>query len=112
MTAVDRLLSQSVTIINRAQTGAADDFGDPTWTLTSTTAKGYLYQTTRTEDTNGQVLGFQEFRVALEAGAALDRTSQLLVDGTLYEVYGEPWQVFNPRTRRVDHIEATVRVTQ
>ena len=48
---------------------------------------------------------------AREGNVALDLGALGLADGVAFEVYGEPWSVFNPRTRRIDHIEATLRRT-
>ncbi len=105
------LLTQTATMANRTATGARDVFGDPTDVETSSTAKCYLYQTTRTEQTAGADLALEEWRIVLEPDARIGAGDGLTVDGVAFEVYGEPWPVFNPRTRRVDHIEATLRRT-
>lgn len=111
MNLIDRLLAQSVTIVARTQSGPNDEMGDPSWVETTTEAKGYLYQTSRSDQTAGQELGFQEFRLVLDAGAVADHASRVIIDGTTYEVYGDPWYALNPRTKEVSHLEATVRRT-
>lgn len=40
----------------------------------------------------------------------LDTGDFVTVDGTEYELLGRPWRARNPRTRTVEHVEATARI--
>lgn len=108
---VAHLLTQTATIVNVTQDGAADDMGDPTDVETTSTARCWLWQNTRHENTANQDSQFEEWSLALDSDATVDGSSRVTVDGVTYQLYGPPWRAHNPRTGLFTHIEATVRRT-
>lgn len=103
------LLNQPCTITHQAQTGAVDDYGNPTWETTTTETVCYAEQRRTEEDTLDQSTGTEEWRVLIPAGVTVADQDRLNVDGLALEVYGPPWPVWNPRTRRVSHVEIRAR---
>lgn len=99
------LINRPCTIRQRATSGY-DDYGNETDTLTDTATVCEFQQQQRSE--NEDELAAVKWRVFLPTGTSISSGDQLVVDGTAYEVDGEPWDVRNPRTKTGSHIEATV----
>ena len=111
---VGRLLRHPVTVERVAATGAADAFGDPTLETTQARYRGWLWQEQRGDlDTAGRDLSFEQWKVALDPSAAgqIAAGDRVIFDGITYEVEGPPWSATNPRTQRVEYVEATLRRT-
>lgn len=108
---VGRLLKIPVTVTRVASTGAEDDFGDPTEETTTATYRGWAWQTSRTDETASTDLQVQEWRLALHRSAAgnIDGGDRVTYEGVEFEVFGPPWIARNPRTQRVEYVEATIR---
>lgn len=109
---VRRLLSQTVTVTRVAtDSTTVDDMGDPTTTTTTATFRGYVWQTSRSDETANTDVQTEDWRLVLERSAVgqIDGGDRVTVDGVEYEVDGPPWPALNPRTNRVEFIEADVR---
>ena len=108
---IDRLLRVPITITSVSATGAPDEFGDPTEETSTISTLGYAWQVSRTDDTANTDLQTEEWRVALPADLAgtVDGGDRLSVEGIDFEIFGPPWPARNPRTNRVEHLEATLR---
>lgn len=96
-----------------------DEYGNPGVVETETTTDCEIQQAVRNEDTvdSGQQsedwvlflapIGEDEGGYLIEV--ELEGSDRVEVNGISYEVIGPPWQVRNPRTGVVTHIEARVR---
>jgi hypothetical protein len=109
-----RLMTRPVTILHRAvDPDELDEMGNPTTVETSFTVLGDLQQTQRDEvDTNADVQR-SRWTLFLEPAAAgrVDGSDIAVVSGAAYQFDGPPWEAWNPRLRRVTHLEASVRRT-
>ena len=103
-----RLMTLPCTITHVVQTGAADVYGDPTETTTTTTSKCWIEQTRRSDDT--QLTNQQTERWAgyFRPDVEIDGSDRVMVDAATYQVMGPPWRALHPRLKRVTHIEATL----
>lgn len=107
---VRRLLKLDVEITHITDTGPPDEMGDPGEEITTSSFKGWYWQTRRDEDTANIAVSREEHRLALEPAAfgqvhAGDRAA---VDGLTFEVDGPPWNARNPRTGILEFVEATI----
>lgn len=108
---ISQLLNLPVTIRIRAEDGR-DVYGDPTTSTSDVVTVGYLDQRLRSEDeSDGSQTQEDRWRLMVPADTTVSGWDQVLVGGLAYEVFGPPWPVYNPRTRRVSHVEATLRRT-
>ncbi len=78
---------------------------------TSSTTPGSLQQRRRDEADGHGEFSRTEWLLVLSAEASLDTADTVSVDGTRYEVAGDPWPVYNELTGEVHHIEATLTRT-
>lgn len=101
----DRLLKMPVTLHLRSP-GAEDEHGNPVDTETNVVTVGHvaLQRPVEEDSTVGE-----QFRLFLKAGEILSGWDAVTAGGFKYEVIGQPWEVFNPRTGVVHHIEADIR---
>lgn len=102
------LMTQTATISTPVPSGV-DEYNDVTTTPTTATVACWLHQTARDENTVNQNLQGQTWQVYFPPGTSVDGSATITVDDLDYELVGPPWPAFNPRLRRVTHIEATVR---
>lgn len=104
------LLDEVCTIVHRAQTGAVDRYNSPTWVETTTSNVAcYIEQTKPTEITIGRETQIADYLAAFLVGTVLDGSDRVIRGSHTFEVVGPPWEVWNPRTASVDHIEANLR---
>jgi hypothetical protein len=103
---LDRLLTIPATVVTRTPSGT-DDYGTVIYTDTTTATTCWLDQTLRRERTEDEV-DVERYRAYFRAGVALASRSKVTAVGLTYEVDGPPWEVIDPRTGAVDHIEATL----
>lgn len=114
-----RSLLRTPATITRTRPGTARDvFGDAVAVTHRLDVRCWLWQTVRGEQTANADTQEQTWHVGLAAadGAPLATlaglitgSDRLTVDGTVYEFDGPPWEARNPRTGRLDYLEATVR---
>lgn len=105
------LLSRSMTIVARSDTGDTDEYGNPVPTEAATTVLGELQQVRRDEPGDQGELSDTHWLLILPAGTSIDTGDAVICDGEIYEVVGDPWPARNPRTGAQSHIEATLRRT-
>ncbi len=71
---------------------------------------GYLEQTTTTEYLTGRQTTITTWQAYLPAGTAIHPMDYINYLAQRFQVDGEPWLVFNPRTSAVTHIQ--VKLTE
>lgn len=105
------LLNRPLTIVNRTDSTAIDEYGNaiPTETLVETV--GELQQVQRSEPVAEGELSDTRWLLVLPAGTVLNTGDAVIVDGEMFEVTGQPWAARNPRTGAQSHVEATCRRT-
>ncbi len=89
-------LLKTPAILGTFTAGEADDYGDPVETYTYTPVLCHLAKAASTE--TGENISGEQWTVYLPAGLELDSTAQLIIDGTAWELDGEPLRALNPRT--------------
>lgn len=104
-----RLFTLPVTISTVTDAGADDEYGNPTETTTTTIVWGELQQQSRNEEGGGRHVLEGVYRLFVEPGASVVGWDRVTIGGVDYEVDGPPWQVRNPRTGTISHVEATLR---
>lgn len=106
MPAIDRLLTRACTI--ERVTEPADDYDQTPGVPTAIETRCELQQTKTDEQLEGAAQE-TEWLLFLPADVELAGADAVVVDGTRYQLTGDPWPVHNPRIGRVDHIEARLR---
>lgn len=86
-----------ITITSRTRSGT-DAYGNPEWTETSTTVTGAFAPSAGSESTNHQDQVVNQPQAFLPYGTAVDSTSKLTINGTSYEVDGDPEHWSSPFT--------------
>lgn len=106
-----RLLTQPVTVLNRAAGGDEDEYGDEVveeWDRYDTDA--YLEQTDSIEVQVDRDTVISNWLLVLPAGSVIDGGDQVITTDGTYEVIGRPARPWNPRLRAEHHIEARLRL--
>jgi len=100
-----RLLNQPLTV--QTVTTTLDDYGNavPGPLGAPVAALGYLEQSTTTEYLAGRQATVTTWLAFLAAGTAIHPMDYINREGQTFQVSGEPWHVWNPRTKAVHHIE-------
>ena len=110
---IDHLLNIPCTITHVAQTGAADVYGNPTDTDSSTTdtvcwlSKGSHKSEERTGEARWQ---FETLDLFLPADTTIDGDDRVLARGVTYQVVGPPWDHPHPDTGDATYVQAVVKV--
>lgn len=101
------LLNQPIQVQALGGTGT-DEYGNATPAALGSpvTEYGYLEQKDTTEFQDDRQTVVSRWTVYLPAGSTITATGYVTVGAQRFQVDGEPWHVYNPRTRRVDHVEA------
>lgn len=106
-----QLLNQPCTITRRADGDTTNRYGNNVDDAETIETVCELQQRQRSEDTDGGELGRSAWLLVLPAGTDVRLGDAVTIDGTVYEVQGEPWQARNPRTGEDSHVEATLERT-
>jgi hypothetical protein len=101
-------MTQTCTITHVADSGAPDPYGDPAEVTTTTTSPCFLSFTPGTENAD-ETVHIQTPVLFLPPDVSLDGGDRVVVDGVTYQVDGVPAAHFNPRLRRVTHLQAAVK---
>lgn len=101
------LLNQPVTLHQRSP-GAEDEHGNPADVEATVATVGFISQQAASE-LGPEGVQQESYRLFLPAGTPVTGWDAATVDGTRFEIDGPPWPVFNPRTKTVHHVEATIR---
>lgn len=109
---ISSLITRPCQLVRRAPSGLEDDYGNeiPGETVVSTVCE--FQKQTRSgdqEDASRNELAESRWNVFLPAGTDVASGDALIVDGTEYEVDGEPWDVRNPVTGQFSHVEVQVK---
>ena len=102
-----RLFTQPLTV-QAVSTSTLDAYGSVVPGIPAgagVTVNGYLEQTATVEFLSGRETTVTTWKVYLPAGTSIHPMSYISYLGQTFQVDGEPWLVFNPRTKAVDHIE-------
>lgn len=107
-----RLLNKTVTV-QRRLLGSDDVYGNETQDVVVVgDVGGYIEQTDETEIRDDRATYISTHLVLLEADTQVGPNDRLEIDGVGYEVIGQPFRPWNPRTRTVPHVECRVRVVE
>lgn len=99
------LLNLPCSIVNRSfQT--RDEMGNDVASESTVTTVCELQQRQRDEEDEQVTEG--SYLLVVPVGTVIGAADSVSVDGVEYQVSGQPWEVRNPRTETVSHIEATV----
>jgi hypothetical protein len=105
---VAALMKMPCTLLTRAQDGAPDEYGNPTWTAQERPTVCELQQAGATEEL-GDAVQASRWRLFLPADAPARGWDGIrLDDGTVLELAGDAWPVRNLLTDAVSHVEADV----
>lgn len=107
---LNNLMRQPVVIHKFA--AAVDEYGNtvPNATSASVAAVGYLEQKDSVETLEGRDTVVSAFQAWFPVGTPLNAFDRLSFGAQSFEVDGEPWQVYNPRTGVQSHIIAKLKV--
>lgn len=111
---VAALINRPCTVTRRADSGEADDYGNPIQGDTDVATVCELQkfaQPNREEPGTEGELSDTLWTLFLPAGTVIRTGDAVTVDGDAYEMVGDPWHVRNPTTGVESHVEATVRRT-
>jgi hypothetical protein len=100
-------LTQAVTLHARTA-GAEDEHGNPTTLEVDLEVAGFASRQVATEGADAVAVG-EQMRLFLAADAPLTGWDAVTVMGEKFEVIGAPWEVWNPRTGAVHHVECDIR---
>jgi len=109
---VRSLLPQVVTILRYTE-GAVDAFGNPaaSWVADTTTYPGRLRRTpdrtSESEIPSAGERGVTSWTLYMEGSVPLSPRDRVQVEGTTYELDGDPYYVYG--SRDVHHLEARLR---
>lgn len=108
---VQGLMNQPLTVQGMSQT-ATDGYGDPITTPAGdpVVESGYLEMSTTTEYQVDRETTVTKWKAFLQAGTTAGPLSYINFEAQKFQVDGLPWQVYNPRTRQVSHIECNLVV--
>lgn len=111
-----RLMTQPATITPRVVAADPDDYNDEILEdgepieLDGSSGHGvFLSQRDRSESGDAENVTTETWALYLPHDIDVDATATITVDDVTYEFDGPPWRAYNPRLRRVTHLEATVR---
>ena len=106
---IRRLLTQPLRVQHNET--ALDEYGNTIPSGTTTTdVSGYLEQRQSKETLLNRDTTVTTWIAYLPAGTPVTSLDRVLFAEQVFQVTGEPWLVFNPRTRAVDHIECELTV--
>jgi hypothetical protein len=102
-------LKRNVTIQRHAESGNLDVYGSDMPTVTEIQTVGELQQ--RSRDEAEGAISQTNWILFLPRATVIDTNDVVVVDGESFEVMGDPWQAFNPRTGEFEHVEVGLRRT-
>jgi hypothetical protein len=102
-------LRRDVTIQHNTESGNLDVYGTDIPDVQELRVKGELQQHSRDEAEG--TISQTNWLLILPAKTPIDTNDVVVVDGDTYEVMGDPWQAFNPRTGEYEHVEVSLRRT-
>lgn len=108
-----RLMNQPLTI-QKMGGSALDEYGNasPAALGAPLSAVGYLEQSQSIETLNDRDTVVSMWVAYLPAGSNIGPFDRINFNGQKFEVKGEPWQVYNPRTQAVSHLQMELTVVK
>lgn len=103
------LITRPCTIVQRRESGTTDAYGNDVPAETSIETVCELQQQRRAEQDDQGELSDTTWQAFFLPSEDIRGGDILIVDGVEYEMFGDPWEARNPRTRVVSHVEATLR---
>jgi hypothetical protein len=88
-----------------------DDYGMDIPTVSEVETVCELQQQRRDERSDNGEVSYDTWNIFLLAGEEIETGDSVEVGGEVFELIGDPWPVYNPRTGEISHIEATARRT-
>jgi hypothetical protein len=108
LTAITQLMTVPC-VIHHTVASSRDEYGNETTTETTTTARCWLAQSTRSEPgVDNILLEAERWAIYLPGDVVIDADDRVEVGADTFEVIGPPWSVIDPLTQWVDHLEVTV----
>lgn len=109
---VTQLMTQPV-VVQPMTPGVSDDYGNtPTTPLGNPVEEfGYLDQKDTIEYLNDRDTVVTKWKAFLHPDSVVTALAVLDFQGQTFQVDGDPYHVYNPRTRMVSHIEVTLTTT-
>ncbi len=106
-----RLMSQPLTVQAMGST-TQDAYGDwiPGAVGAPVAVSGYLEQSSSVEFVLNRDTTVTTWKAYLPAATVITPLSLVNFQAQVFQVDGEPWDVWNPRTKAVDHIECKLIV--
>lgn len=107
-----QLLNQTGYLLARNESGTLDDYGNDVPDEVVTAISCEIQQRRRDEDADEGETSQADWLGIFAADTDLTTADAVAVNGMgTFELVGAPWPVYNPRTREVSHVEATLRRT-
>lgn len=109
---LSRLLNQPLTI-QKVGISTLDEYGDKIKADLNTPVAvlGYLELTQTVEHLNDRDVTVTNWNAYFPTGTDISKLDYVNFNAQKFQVDGEPWQVYNPRTRAVSHIFCKLVVT-
>lgn len=102
-------LKRKVTIQHRSESGIFDAYGSDIPTKGDYETVGELQQRSREEEESA--ISRTNWVLFLPGDTPIDTNDVVIIDGETFEVIGDPWHAFNPRTGVMEHVETSLRRT-
>lgn len=101
-----RLLTQSLSL-QTVGPATTDDYGNaiPGALGAPVTVQGYLEQSVTKEYLDARQTTVTDWQAYLPADTSIHPMDFITYGGQKFQVSGEPWHVYNPRTSAVSHIQ-------
>lgn len=107
-----RLINRPCTIKRKTEGETRDKHGNAVSEIVETETVCELQQNPGFRDEDEGVVSSTRWVIYLLPGESVGSGDTINVDGAGdFEVFGDPWEARNPRTRRASHIEVPVRRT-
>lgn len=108
---IQRLMNQALTV-QPVTESTVDEYGNtvPGATGDPVPESGYLEQKDTIEYLDDRQTVVSKWKAFLFNDSVVTPMSYINFEGQRWQVDGEPWHVYNPRTRVVDHIECKLTV--
>lgn len=108
---INHLLTQSLTV-QTVDGSTLDAYGNavPGAVGAPVAVLGYLEQSSTTEFLNARQTTVTTWQAYLPADTAIHPMDYITYNAQRFQVDGEPWLVFNPRTSAVSHIQCKLTV--
>lgn len=112
---IERLFTQDLEILPFTE-DAVDGYNDPQPAFgDAVEVRGYIEQRTdlsTDEETRDRETAVSLWRLFLPAGTVVGHRDRIEYDGQVFAVHGTVNEVWNPRTRRVHHLELDLQLIE